>query len=120
MTHMPEGRAGPWLVAGGALLWGTWALFLRPAGLSGAQNALVVLGVFSLAIPFCWDRQAFADRGAVLALGLVGLADAGNIFLYFDAVGRGPLSVAVLTHYLAPLLVALAAPWVSTEARSSR
>ncbi|HEX8433965.1 DMT family transporter, partial [Archangium sp.] len=33
---------------------------------------------------------------------------------------RGPLAVAVLTHYLAPLLIALAAPWVLREPRSAR
>ena len=112
--------AGPLLVASGAALWGTWALFLRPAGLSGLQDGFVVLSVFALAIPFCFKREAFADRGAVLALGVVGLADAGNIVLYFDAVGRGPLAVAVLTHYLAPVLVALLAPWIAREPRSMR
>jgi drug/metabolite transporter (DMT)-like permease len=111
--------AGALLVGAAAAFWGTWALFLRPAGLPGLQNAAIVLAVFSAAIPFCLRRASFADRGAVIALGIVGLADAGNIALYFDALGQGPVSVAVLTHYLAPLLVALAAPWVG-EVRSPR
>lgn len=112
--------SGALWVSAGAAIWGLWSLFVRPAHLSGLQTGFSVLGVFSLAAPFCIRRGAFRDRGAVLALAVVGVADAGNIVLYFDAVARGPIAVAVLTHYLAPVLVALLAPWVAGERRSLR
>jgi drug/metabolite transporter (DMT)-like permease len=108
------------MVAVGATLWGCWSLFLRPAGLSGPQSALLVLSVMALPTPFVLRRESLRDRRATLALAVVGLADAANAALYFAAVQRGPLAVAVLTHYLAPLLIALAAPWVLRERRSSR
>ncbi len=108
------------MVAAGATLWGCWSLFLRPAGLTGPQSALLALGVMSLPAPFVLRRRALADRRATLALVVVGLADAANTALFFAAIQRGPLAVAVLTHYLAPLLLALTAPWVLHERRSPR
>ncbi len=108
------------LVALGATLWGCWPLFLRPAGLSGPQSALLVMAVMVLPSPFLLRREAFRDRRATLALAILGLSDATNAALFFAAVQRGPVTVAVLTHYLAPLLIALAAPWVLRERRSTR
>ncbi len=111
---------GVGLVALAATLWGCWSLFLRPAGLSGAQCTLVVLLVMSAPGPLAFRRSPFRDRGAAVALLLLGLADAGNIGLYFAALQRGPVALAVLTHYLAPVLVAIAAPLVLRERRSRR
>lgn len=108
------------LVAAAALVWGLWVLFLRPAGLDGPTSALVALAAMSLPAPFVVRRAAFRDRGAVAALAVVGLADSLNATLYFAALEKGPVAVATLTHYLAPLLVALAAPWVLRERRSLR
>lgn len=108
------------LVAAGAILWGCWSFFLRPAGLSGEQNAFLALLVMSLPAPFLLRRSALQDRRATAAVVIVGLADAGNTALFFAAVQRGPLAVAVLTHYLAPLLLALVVPWVLKERRSPR
>lgn len=108
------------MVAAGATLWGCWSFFLRPAGLPAEQNAFLALLVMSLPAPFVLRRAAFRDRRATLALVGVGLADAANTALFFAAVQRGPLAVAVLTHYLAPLLLALVAPWVLGERRSMR
>ncbi len=108
------------MVAAGATLWGCWALFLRPAGLSGPQNALLVLTAMSLPAPFLLRREALRDRRATAALVVIGLADAANTALFFAAIRNGPVSVAVLTHYLAPLLLALSAPWVLRERVSAR
>jgi drug/metabolite transporter (DMT)-like permease len=108
------------LVAAGAILWGCWPLFLRSAGLSGPQSALLVFVVMSLPAPFLLRREAWKDRKATLAVALLGLGDAANAALFFAAVQRGPVAVAVLTHYLCPLLLALAAPWVLRERRSAR
>jgi drug/metabolite transporter (DMT)-like permease len=108
------------MVAAGATLWGLWPLFLRPAGLSGVQNALLALLITSLPTPFLLRREAMRDRRATLALVILGVADAINVALFFAAVKRGPVAIAVLAHYLAPLLVALTAPWVTGEQRSVR
>ncbi|WP_224365412.1 DMT family transporter [Hyalangium versicolor] len=108
------------MVAAGATLWGFWSLFLRPAGLTGQQSALLALLTVALPTPFLLNKQALKDRRAILALVIMGVADAINVALFFAAVNIGPVSVAVLTHYLAPLLVALTAPWVAREPRSPR
>lgn len=107
-------------IALAAMLWGTWPLYARPGGPSGIALAFLTMAVMALPAPFVLRRRDFADRGAVLALGVVGVADAANAALYFSALQRGPVVVAVLTHYLAPVLVALAAPVVLGEARSRR
>ena len=108
------------MVAAGATLWGFWPLFLHPAGLTGTQNALLALLTMALPAPFVLRRQSLRDRRATGALVIMGVADAINVALFFAAVKRGPVAVAVLSHYLAPLLVALAAPWVAREPRSVR
>ncbi len=107
------------MVAAAAVLWGGWSLVLRPSGLAAPQSSLVVLLVLALPAPFVLRRARLRDRGAAMALVLLGLADAGNVVLYFAAIHRGPIAVAVLTHYLAPVLVALTAPWLG-EPRSPR
>ena len=108
------------MVAAGAALWGFWPLFLRPAGLSGVQNALLAMATMALPAPFLLRREALKDRRATRALVLMGVADAINLALVFAAVKRGPVAIAILTHYLAPLLVALTATWVLGERRSLR
>ena len=84
--------------------------------------SLGFLCLFAMALPapFVFRRASFADRGAVIALVLVGLADAANVLLYFNALERGPVVVAVLSHYLAPTLVALSAPFILEEQTSRR
>jgi drug/metabolite transporter (DMT)-like permease len=108
------------IVAAGATLWGCWPFFLRNGGLTGPQNSLLALLIMALPTPFLLRREAIRDRKATLALVVMGVADAVNVALYFAAVERGPVAVAVLTHYLAPLLVALSTPWVTRERRSAR
>ncbi len=104
-----------------AVLWGLWPSFLRPAGLPALQAALVVQVVQALpAAAVAWrERAAFRDRGALVAIVAFGAFDAAQVALYFPALTRGPVAVAALTHYLGPILVALAAPFVPGE-RSSR
>ena len=111
---------GAGLVALAAVLWGTWSLVLRPSGLPPIQQAFLSLLVMASPLPFVIRRAPFADRGAVVALLVLGVADAGSCVLYFAAIDRGPVAVAVLTHYLAPILVTLAAPLLLGERRSRR
>ncbi len=112
--------AGIALIAVAATLWGTWPLYTRAGGPTGVSIGFLALAVMALPAPFVFKRAPFADRGAVWALLLVGLADAANVVLYFSALERGPVVVAVLSHYLAPSLVALAAPLLLKERGSPR
>ncbi len=117
MTRRATGIA---FIALAATLWGTWPLYAHGGGPTGVVIGFVTLSVMSLPAPFVLRRRDFADRGAVWALLLVGLADAANVVLYFSALERGPVVVAVLSHYLAPTLVAVLAPLVLAEPRSRR
>lgn len=110
-------------VAAAATLWGCWALFLRPSGADGRLAAMVLMLVMSLPAPLVGFRprgEPGDRRIALLAMVGLGVADAINAVLYFAAVQRGPVAVAVLTHYLAPILVALAGPRLLKERPSAR
>lgn len=112
----PSARAAA-AVAIAAASWGTWSVFLRPAELPAATAGVLVLVVMAIATapaalrahPVVWDR-------ATVGL-LVGnaLFDAVNVLTFFAAMQETTVAVAVLTHYLAPVLVALAAPWIDRQ-----
>jgi len=117
---MTDATRGSLSVAAAALLWGTWPLYVRAGGHGGVLLAGLAMAAMALPAPFAVRRADFRDRVAVLCLVIVGVSDAANAALYFTALARGPVVVAVLTHYLAPLLVALFAPLIIGEARSMR
>lgn len=110
------------LVAIPFVAWGFWPWVLRPAGLAALQSALLVQLIQAAPAPIlAWrERAAFRDRGAVLALLGFGLFDAAQVALYFPALTRGPVSVAALTHYLGPIIIALVAPFIPGERGSRR
>ncbi len=102
------------MVALAASSWGTWSLFLRPSGLPSNVTTPIVFIVMALAaLPFAlrgpptvWDRTTIA----LIAGNAV--FDALNILTFFGAMQRTTIAIAVLSHYLAPILVAVAAPWI--------
>ena len=108
-------------VALAAVGWGTWALFLRGSGLPPAWQSVLILTVIAVAWagPALWPgsrpHRARRTARAWLLLAFLGVLDAGNYLFYFAAVDRGPLAIAVLTHYLAPVLVAAGAPAILKE-----
>ena len=114
MSERQAQLAGAARVAIAASLWGTWSLFLRPAGLPAAVSGamvFLVMGVVTLpaalrAPPPRWDA------GARRLLGANAVLDATNVLTFFAAMEVTTVAVAVLTHYLAPVLVALLAPAV--------
>jgi drug/metabolite transporter (DMT)-like permease len=122
-----ERQVGYALVAGAAASWGTWSLFLRPAARVGPLApelvALVVQGTMALVtLPWCC-RGAPAGRRPTWAWALMvalGVSDALNGWLFFKAMSLTTLAVAVLTHSLAPLLVAAVAPWAAREPARTR
>ncbi len=109
-------------VALAASLWGTWSLFFRPAEriqrIAPALEAFIVFAVILIAVaPGAWRDRPARYRGprawgAILALGV---GDAFNALLFFWAMQKASLAVAVLSHYLAPVLIATSAPWVLGE-----
>ncbi|CAN5315378.1 DMT family transporter [soil metagenome] len=115
------------LVAAAATSWGLWAKLLKAAESYGPLDAklqativLATLTVFSA--PLCLvdrvPRKATArEWGGVVWLGV---SDALNVLCLFAAYRTTTVGVAVSTHYLAPLFVALAAPRILGERAHSR
>lgn len=111
---------GVGLVSLGAILWGGWAAVVRPSGLPPVQMTFVTMVVMALPLPLVLRGISLRDRRAVAALVGLGFADAGSTGLLFTALARGPVAVAELTHYLAPVLVTMAGPLLLGEPRSRR
>jgi len=105
-------RRGVALVAIAAASWGTWSLFLRPSGLPASVTSpllFAVMGVVTL--PFALrEPRARWDRELVLLVAANAACDAVNVVAFFAAIAKTTIAIAVLTHYAAPILVALAAP----------
>lgn len=113
------------MVAGAAICWGTWSIFLRPAEALGAMAPItevcVVLWAAALfAWPFARRRPTPRPRSALVWLLCSGAADGISMVLFFIAMAHTTLAIANLTHYLAPIFVALAAPWVDRRPYQTR
>jgi drug/metabolite transporter (DMT)-like permease len=118
-----EGYAGVALAAAG---WGTWCIFLRRAQATGSVppelSSFVVLTTIAivlcpLAVQATRRRVRAPTREEYGLLAAFGVSDALNCMLYFGALQATSVAVAVLTHYAAPLLVALGAPSILREPR---
>jgi len=112
-------------VAAAACLWGLWPLWVRLGGEGGARAgaaAFGVAGVLGLPIALAATLRRTAPAGARAWTGLVvlGTLDAANVWCYFRALAEGTVAPAVLSHYLAPVIIAAAAPVVLAEPRSAR
>ena len=117
----PAGSAalGTGLVLFAAVMWGTWSLWFRPTELSGRTTAPFVFACITLssiplmvresatrASPIRWTPRVLAMLAAFTVF------DALNAATFFHAMTVTTVAVAVLTHDLAPVLVALLAPRV--------
>lgn len=110
--------AGLLKVALAAASWGTWSLFLRPGGLPAeltAPLALLFIGLFTLPLIRRDPLATRWDRGTWTLFAANTVLDAINLAAFFLAMSRTTIAVAVLTHYLAPVLVALLAPMVDRQ-----
>jgi drug/metabolite transporter (DMT)-like permease len=104
-------------VVAAASSWGLWSLSVRPAGLPAMTFAMIVflvMGVVTLPA-IALDGPATWSRRAYVLLVLNGLWDATNVLTFFASMQETTVAVAVLTHYLAPVLVAVFAPYVAGE-----
>ncbi len=87
-------------------------MFLRPTGLPATVTSpliFLVMGTVALPLALRGPRTIW-DRTTVGLILLNSLFDALNVITFFAAIGRTTLAIAVLTHYLAPILIALLAP----------
>jgi drug/metabolite transporter (DMT)-like permease len=102
------------LVTLAAASWGTWTLFLRPPDLPSQVTTPIVFAVMAVVtLPFAFrgPRTAWDRKTLWLLLGNAAF-DALNVVTYFAALARTTVAIAVLTHYFAPILIAMAAPRV--------
>jgi drug/metabolite transporter, DME family len=104
--------AGYVMVAVAAASWGTWSLFLRPTDLPPTVTSPIVFAVMGLAaLPFALARgRARWDRTTIALLLLNTFFDVTNLLTFFAAIDITTVAIAVLSHYVAPILIALAAP----------
>lgn len=114
---------GSLLVAVAAMGWGTWPFFLRAAEQDGAIPPALEAFASMLALTLTSALLVRRDRIRVRAaprdwakIGVLGVGDALNVVFFFAAYQRTSVAIAVLTHYLTPALVALAAPLLLGEA----
>ena len=108
---------GTLLVLFAATCWGSWSLLFRPTELSGAVTAPIVFVLIALgsALPMWREHKRLAPkwtRSVVLMLLAYSFFDALNAATFFSAMNITTVAVAVLTHDLAPVLVALVSPHV--------
>jgi DME family drug/metabolite transporter len=113
-------------VAFAACSWGTWPLLIRRAEALGsiptAVQATLVMGVLTAvtgvtALRDVRPRRATWRERAWVAY--LGAADAFNVLLLFAAY-EITVGVAVLAHYLTPILVAVASPLLLRETLTRR
>jgi len=113
-------------VAGAACGWGTWGLIVRHTEALGAMpttlESTIVMAIITITtgVASLRDRKdvraPWAARGWVAWLGV---SDAMNVLLFFAAY-KLTITISVLTHYLTPIFVALAAPFVLRERMTAR
>ena len=114
------------LVALAACSWGTWPLILRAAERIAPMSAAFESSILMFVVACVSGPLVFRDRvrrkatfPEWLGVAWLGVADALNDYFFFAAYQKTSVAIAVLSHYLAPLFVALSAPLVLGE-RPSR
>lgn len=110
-----------WNAALGALAasWGLIAVLVASVELGAEPLAFWRLGIAAVAlaaIALATGRtRELAPRGRLGALAALGVVQGAHWLLFFEAVRRGSVALAVLTFYAAPLAIALVAPLVLGE-----
>jgi drug/metabolite transporter (DMT)-like permease len=120
-------RLLPYLgVAAAACAWGTWGLVIRRteamAPMSTALESTIVMAIITLTTGLASLRDRKDVRAPWRArawIAWLGVSDAMNVLLFFAAY-KLTITVSVLTHYLTPIFVALAAPLVLRERMTLR
>jgi drug/metabolite transporter (DMT)-like permease len=115
------------LVSIAAICWGFWPYFLRNAekygGVDSSFESVVAMGLLALVAACLVPRdrvRAHADRRAWLGIVWLALGDALNVWFFFRAYQTTTVAIAVLSHYLTPIFIAIAAPLVLGEKSDRR
>ena len=118
-SYVALGYAG---VALAASSWGTWPLILRTAErmapMSPALESTILMAVIFAGSAIFVLRDRVAQKATVLqwvGIAWLGVGDALNDYFFFAAYQKTSVAIAVLSHYLAPLFVAVGAPFVLRE-----
>ena len=113
-------------VAFASCLWGSWGLIVRKTEALGAMPTALESTIVMAVITAVTGVAALRDRIARPApwrarawVGWLGIGDAMNVLLFFAAY-KLTIAVSVLTHYLTPIFVAIAAPLVLRERMTAR
>ncbi len=113
---MSQAFKGAVAVVLGGVLWGTWKVWMRgPALDPGAQGAFVIgLAGMVATLLALRQRTRWPDipRWAWGFMAAIGVAEAINCALYFRSISEGDIATGVVTHYLAPVIVAVVSPLV--------
>ncbi len=124
VSFLAFGYAG---VALAAMSWGTWPLILRTAEhlapISPALESTVLMAVIFAGSAVFVLRDRVAQKATMLqwiGIAWLGVGDALNDYFFFAAYQKTSVAIAVLSHYLAPLFVALGAPLVLRERPTAR
>ncbi|MDB4956391.1 MAG: hypothetical protein JWO36_3960 [Myxococcales bacterium] len=115
--------AGLVMVTLAAASWGTWSLFVRPTQLPSSVTSPIIFAVMGLvAFPLSLrEPKPRWDRATVLLLLANTLTDGLNVITFFAAMQYTTVAIAVITHYAAPILIAVAAPRIDgTATRGAR
>jgi drug/metabolite transporter, DME family len=106
--------AGVVMVTAAAMTWGTWSLFLRPTGLPATVASPIIFAIMAVvAMPLALRSRAAAmtwDRRTLLLLLGNAFFDGANVLTFFGALSYTTVAIAVLSHYVAPILIAVVAP----------
>lgn len=106
-----------------AASWGTWSLVLRPTQLPATVTSpivFLVMGLAALPLALRGPRTVW-DRTTIGLIAANTVFDGLNLVTFFAALQYTTVAIAVLSHYVAPILVALAAPRVDgVVARGAR
>ena len=115
------------MVAVAAAQWGTWPLVLHAADAVRPTPAVlqstIVLAVVGLASAPLVLRDRIAKRATLAqwaGVAWLGVADALNATLFFRAYAVTSVGIAVTTHFLAPIFVAIASPLLLRERLGGR
>lgn len=106
-------------LGGLAASWGFIAVLAASVELGAAALAFWRLALAAVTLGFAavvvGRADLLAPGGRLGALALLGIVQGAHWVLFFEAVDRGSVALAVLTFYAAPLVIALVAPLVLPE-----
>lgn len=124
---MDKSRKGPLLIILAMAIFGFAGIYVRFLQNTFGFSILFLVfmnflipGVFLVAYFWWRDRSIFNHKGLLWFLILFTIFDILNIYSYWQAFALTTISNAVLTHYTAPLFVALLAPFLIKEKVNKR